>query len=242
MKKDKTLKVSLVAFALLFLVLQLFGYEIQASGVRAVLLVLLMILYRISVYKKQLFFYLFLSFFCLGDIVTFINWLVSKFDVGLLGQIYLIGNCCYILAYTMLIVYVFKKLQFKKVFPRFLFHVLVLIVLDVLFVINVTETATEALEVYEYWVEFIYNSLLMILLSLTLLNVAQNENKRSMSLLIGAICIVFSEVIQMAYFYVSDNNILNILSALFIMTAFGYLYFHSILDDGEKDISMLSKS
>ena len=242
MKKDKTLKVSLVAFALLFLVLQLFGYEIQASGVRAVLLVLLMILYRISVYKKQLFFYLFLSFFCLGDIVTFINWLVSKFDVGLLGQIYLIGNCCYILAYTMLIVYVFKKLQFKKVFPRFLFHVLVLIVLDVLFVINITETATGALETYEYWVEFIYNSLLMILLSLTLLNVAQNENKRSMSLLIGAICIVFSEVIQMAYFYVSDNNILNILSALFIMTAFGCLYFHSILDDGEKDISMLSKS
>ena len=234
MIKRKALQGSLIVCGLLFLVFQFTGYEVFAAGFRAASLMLMIALYYSVAKKKQIVFFLFLSFFCFGDLITFINWLASKFKIDLLGQIYLIGNIAYIVAYIMLIIYVFKKIQIKKLFPRFLFHVLVLLILDIVFVVIIADTATEGLVPYEYWLEFVYNSLLMILLSLALLNVAKNESSRSMYLLVGAICIVFSEVIQMAYFYVSNDNLLNILSSLFIVAAFASLYLHVVAGVGEK--------
>lgn len=238
MIKRKALQGSLIVCGLLFLFLQFAGYEVFASGIRAASLMLMIALYYSVVKKKQIVFFLFLSFFCFGDLITFINWLASKFKIDLLGQIYLIGNITYIVAYIMLIIYVFKKIQIKKLFPRFLFHVLVLLILDIVFVVIIADTATEGLVSYEYWLEFVYNSLLMILLSLALLNVVKNESSRSMFLLMGAICIVFSEVIQMAYFYVSNDNLLNILSSLFIVAAFTSIYLHVITSDKKDDLEL----
>ena len=56
-----------------------------------------------------------------------------------------------------------------------------------------------------------------------------------MNLLLGALCIVFSEVIQVAYFYVSDLNVLNVAFSILLVLAFSFFYIQSNLSYQERE-------
>ena len=69
----------------------------------------------------------------------------------------------------------------------------------------------------------------MVLLSVALLNYLDKDTNKAMLFLIGAIFIVFSEIIQMAYFYIVDSNDLSATYATFLVMAFLFLYLQSQL-------------
>jgi hypothetical protein len=120
-------------------------------------------------------------------------------------------------------------MNFKETVKKFPIHLIILLALDVFCVITVTDTTKSILSTAEYTLEFSYNAVIMLLLTITLINYIYREDKKSMNLLIGSIFIVFSEVIQLAYFYISAINILNVICSLFLVIAFIFFYLQSRL-------------
>jgi len=129
-------------------------------------------------------------------------------------------------------------MNFKKVFKRFTAPIVILIVLDVYSVILVSDTSFSSgyFEViFENIVEILYNITIMLLLSVAVINYMNRHTKKAMNLLVGAICIVFSEVIQVAYYYIStENNILSVLYSILLVFAFFFFYLQSSMSYSEE--------
>jgi low temperature requirement protein LtrA len=83
----------------------------------------------------------------------------------------------------------------------------------------------------EYYLELTYNIVMLILLSGSLLNYFYRDNQKSLYLFLGALCIVFSEVIDVAYMYISQRALLNFLSTTLSLSAFYFLCKQTNLSD-----------
>lgn len=229
MSIQKILIAVLIALSVVFMGFQIYELEVEAAGIRALMLILLTALYYIRVKNRRLFFFLFLITFAIAEILNFIGWLVPIVPIDDLDYMYFIGNSLYILSYSFLIVRILSSMNLLEVVRKLPFHLLILIVLDVFCVIVVTNTAMDRLNYYEYLVELVYNSVIMILLTVALINYILKNDKKAINLLIGSIFIFFSEIIQLAYFYVSNINLLNVFCSLFLVLAFVFFYLQSRL-------------
>lgn len=226
---QKSLIGVLIALSVVFMGFQIFGLEVEAAGIRAALMILLTVLYYIRVDNKRVLFFLFLITFSIAEILNFVGWLVPIVPNHGVDYLYYTVNSLYILAYLFLIVQILTSMKLVDILRKFPFHLIILIILDVFCVIVVTNTAIDRLNYYEYFVELIYNSVIMILLTVALINYIHKDDKKSINLLIGSIFIFFSEVIQLAYFYVSNINLLNVFCSLFLVLAFVFFYLQSRL-------------
>lgn len=229
MSIQKILIAVLIALSVVFMGFQIYELEVEAAGIRALMLILLTALYYIRVENRRLFFFLFLITFAIAEILNFIGWLVPIVPIDDLDYMYFIGNSLYILSYSFLIVRILSSMNLLEIVRKLPFHLLILIVLDVFCVIVVTNTAMDRLNYYEYLVELVYNSVIMILLTVALINYILKNDKKAINLLIGSIFIFFSEIIQLAYFYVSNINLLNVFCSLFLVLAFVFFYLQSRL-------------
>jgi hypothetical protein len=229
MNLSKILGVILVLLSILFLGLQFQALEIEASGVKALALTSLVVIYAINVKDKHPLFFAFLIVFALAEIFNYITW-VGNFDVDPnFDYFYFIGNGLYVLAYTFLIFRILAGINILDAIAKFPFQIFLLVVLSVFVVQIITETTKKELNPLEYNIELLYNAVLMFLMSLSLINYIYKDSKKSINLLIGSICIVFSETLQLAYFYISDENVLNLLCSLFFVAAFLFFYLQSRL-------------
>ena len=219
----------LAALTVVFLGFQIYELEVEASAIRALLLVFLTVLYCYKVKEKRFLFLSFLITFTVADILTFIGWLIPITPIDQIDYSYYIANSLYIIAYSFLIAQILNSLNLFEVIRKYPLHVFVLIVLDVFSVIVVTNTAVHKLSFHEYYMEFVYNAIIMILLTVALINYIHKNDKKSINLLLGSIFIFFSEVIQLAYFYISDINILNVICSLFLVLAFLFFYLQAKL-------------
>ncbi|RKE95071.1 hypothetical protein [Ichthyenterobacterium magnum] len=219
----------LVVLSVVFLGFQFFEYEVEASGVRTLALLTLTALYVNTVRHKRFFFFMFLIFFTLAEILGFISWYVLIDYDASIDYFYYASNILYIMSYIFLIIRVIKDMNFRAVVSKLPIQILLLLILDVFCVLIVTGTTKGQLSFYEYSLEFVYNTVIMVLLSLALISYMYRDDKKSMNLLIGSIFIVFSEVIQLAYFYVSDSIMLNVICSVCFVFAFLFFYLQSIL-------------
>lgn len=229
MQVRKILITILIILSVSFLGLQVLQFETQASALRALLLIVLTVFYYLTIKDKKRFFYLFLVSFTIAEILNFTSMFVSFVSENGADYSYYLTNALYILSYIFLITKVLGDMNLKEIIRKFPIHIIVLLVLDVFCVITVTETTKGLLSNAEYALEFSYNTIIMLLLTITLINYIYREDKKSMNLLIGSIFIVFSEVIQLAYFYISAINILNVICSFFLVMAFIFFYLQSRL-------------
>ncbi|MEM1002900.1 MAG: hypothetical protein AAGH46_09650, partial [Bacteroidota bacterium] len=209
--------------------LQAFQYEVAASGVCTLMLIFLTLLYKKFSKVKKRQFYMFLVLFSLAEILGFIYWFISSDWVKGIDWPYYAANSLYIASYVFLIMHVVSSMDFRKVIKRFAGPALILLALDIFCVYIVTDSAGSTLAVPEYILEFSYNGVIMALLSVALLNYLYRDTNKAMLFLIGTIFIVFSEIIQMAYFYIVDSNDLSATYATFLVMAFLFLYVQSQL-------------
>ena len=122
---------------------------------------------------------------------------------------------------------VLKSIKLKSVISKFPAHIIILLVLNIYSVYLVSEIAVKSdylSNMTEYIIEIVYNIVVMLLLTVTLINYISRDSKKAMNLLLGALCIVFSEIMQVAYFYVSDKNILNVTYSVLLIFAFCFFY------------------
>lgn len=243
MSKIKVLKALSITIAIAFITLQVLELEFYGAALKVLLFSELTLLYHIEVKEKSWFFRLFLYLFTMGVAIDFIAWLLVFSDKFVFESLFYYSvNMLFITSYAVIIAKMLSALNLKSVIKKLPIHILVLLILDVFSVIIVTETTEKVLNSAEYMLEFIYNSVVMILLSVALLNYIYRDDIKSMNMLLASILIVFSEIIQMAYFYIEDDNTFNIMCSVLLVGAFVFFYIQSTLKHGRPIMETFSEN
>jgi hypothetical protein len=229
MQKSKLLSGIIIALTISFIGFQIFQLDLIGGIVRGLILPLLTVLYCVSGKSKSNYFFYFLIFYSISEFLGVFSYF-AYYSVVVDNTIYYLGNLSYITAYVFLILEVLKSINIKSVINRFPVHIIILLVLDIYSVYLVSEIAVKSdylSGILDYTIEIVYNIVVMFLLTVTLINYISRDSKKAMNLLLGALCVVFSEVMQVAYFYVSDKNILNVTYSVLLIFAFCFFYIQS---------------
>ncbi|MCA0133068.1 hypothetical protein [Winogradskyella alexanderae] len=220
----KILKVLLLLLAGVYIVFKGIAFEIEGDATSALAMLLLTLLYGIWTPRKNIYFLWFLILHTAGLIVGYFSWYGPDLYVGDTDYFYYTSNSLFILSYFVITLKFLRQLDFKSVFSQLSGPIFILIVLDIFCVSLVTATAVSTLNIYEYTLEYVYNGIIMVFLSVTLINYMYRNDTKSMMLLIGSISVVFSEIIQLTYYYVLQNNILVFVYSFLLVIAFIFLY------------------
>ena len=228
---NKILKVLLLLLGGLFVVLQAFAYEVEGAAISLLLLILLTVLYCRSTEIKSTYFFWFLIASTLGHLLGYSAYYGPQISESQIDFYYYGANILFIISYIFLIIRILRRLDFKKVCSGLCVPIIILVVLDVFCVSIVSSTTESILSVQENILEYVYNAVVMTLLSVALINYMYRNDNKSMLFLIASICIVFSEIIQLAYYYIllEDNN-LGFIYSLLLIVAFIFFYLQSQLD------------
>jgi len=234
----KLLLIFIILLAIVFIDLQVFELQAVEDYVRPIILPLLALLYYLAKKEKSSNFFYFLLFYSIGEISSLFSY-YAQYSNFMNDLLYYGGNILFITAYVFLILEILKPMNIKKIFNRFTTYILIFAALDIYSIILVTDIAikSELLSgFFDYLTEIVYNTVIMLLLTITLINYISSHTKKAMNLLLGALCIVFSEVIQVAYYYVSDQNILSIAYSVLLVLAFTFFYIQTNLSYAESEV------
>jgi len=238
MQNQKLLMVFIIILAIIYIGLQILEMQVIADYVRPTLVPLLTITYYLAKKEKSSNFFYFLLFYSIGEIFSLFRYFGLDFFF-IDDLLYYLVNTLFITAYIFLILEILKPINIRKTFNRYTTYILILAVLDIYSVILVTEIAikSEFLDgFFDYLTEIVYNIAFMLLLSVALINYISSHSKKAMNLLLGTLCIVFSEVMQVAYFYVSEQNKLSVIYAILLVLAFTFFYIQSNLSYADSKI------
>lgn len=226
MYKSKILVGFIILAYVLFIVFQFSGNTYMASRFSAFIFPLIALLYFITVKPKTLFFSLFLICYALSELAIFI------IDYIPYDYFYYLGNFLSMFSYAFLLVEVCKSVCGIHILKHFKIHVIVLTGLNIYIAYILQEIVNPYVEMTnEYFVEITYNIVMLLLLSVSLLNYFYKDDKKSLFLFFGALCVVFSEVINVAYLYVQQQKLLNFMSVSLFLLAFYFFYQQSKLEN-----------
>lgn len=227
---NRSLKVVLLLLGGIFIMLQGLAFELEGAAVSAVMLTILTLVYYKWTDRRSKLFFWFLVVYTLALVLSYSAYFVEPAERGDIDYFYYGANILYIIAYIFLIIRITSELDFKKVISELTIPLIILVSLDVFCVVLVTDTTKAALSIPQYILEFIYNAVIMGLLSVALINYMYRNDNKSMLILIGSICIVFSEIIQLAYYYIlEDDRSLGFIYSFFLVIAFLFFYLQSQL-------------
>ena len=68
------------------------------------------------------------------------------------------------------------------------------------------------------------------MLSTSLMYYLHNLNKQSLLLFLACVCIVFSEMIQVAYVFITAEIFLKMIYSLLMAIGFGLIYYYTLID------------
>lgn len=225
---NKILKVILVLLSVAYIILRIQTKDFLGDIISTSLLVLLTGLYYFGKNEKQPLFLYFLIAFSLSDILNLSAYFFLD-SIEYLDLTYYLGNSLCMLSYIFLIILCSKTMSFKKILKQFSVTVLILTILGIFCVTLITETAQMSLTTPEYITEFLYNTIIMVLLSVALINYMDKEDNKAMLFFVGSMLLFFSEMVQLAYFYIKEMTHLVAIYSIFLVLAFGFFYHQSQL-------------
>ncbi|TYA71488.1 hypothetical protein [Seonamhaeicola marinus] len=222
----------------LFVILGFTGYGDLAFTFDSLIIPLVAISYFAFVKKRTFFFSLFVICYAVSELMGLtVSYLLASGANDFIQSVdFYTGNSLYILAYFFLFIEVIRNIDFNEIFKSFKIHLIVLIALNiwlvyVLQLIVVTKVFTTS----DYVFELVYNIVMLVLLAASLLNYFCRDNQKSLYLFLGALCIVFSEVIDVAYIYITQRSLLNFLSTTLSLGAFYFFYIQTEMADIKED-------
>ena len=86
---------------------------------------------------------------------------------------------------------------------------------------------------YELLFEFVYNVVIMFMMSLALLNFFSRMTHKSMYLFLGTFCLVASEMLTVAYYYIDSKVIFSNTFSILFLLGFAFVYHQSRLKHQE---------
>ncbi len=227
MNKSKVLVSFVVLFCFLFMGFHFNENYRMADITRALIVPTITLLYLVGKKNKPFYFTLFLVAFSISDLIT-----IFSFNLAFYLEYYL-GNSLYIMSYAALTYHIILSINLKHIFTHFKTHVFVLFILNIYINFVLFNIEKDYVFGLEFSIELVYNICTILLLSVSLLNNFYRDDKKAFVLFLGTLCIVVSEVIQIAYYYipeVEDDNILSIAFSLLLILAFYFYYFQTKLE------------
>lgn len=238
MQKTKFLLGVIIALVVTFIGLRIFQQEMIADYIRPVILPLVAVYYCMTGNCKKSNLFYFLVFYAIAELLGIFYYYATISE--LVDNIMYFGcNSLYIIAYIFLMLEVMKSMNITEIINRFAVHIIILVALDIYCIILVSDVAIKSdnlVTIYDHALEFIYNAVIMFLLTVTLINYLARDSKKAMNLLLGALCIVFSEVIQVAYYYVSEINILSVIYSVLLVLAFLFFIIQTKMSYAESSL------
>ncbi len=204
------------------------GKDSLAYSISSLLSPAIALLYFTHVKKKTISVSLFLIFFAMSDLmVLFAEYIPYKVN-------YFVGNTLYVLAYTSLLFKFLTRACVEYSLKNFKVHIIILTALNIYiaYVLQDSIARDRVPTPSEYIMELTYNIVMLVLLSLSLLNYFYRDDKKSLLLFIGSLCIVFGEVLGIAYLYMANmanEGLFNFLSTTLYLMAFCFFYWQSKL-------------
>ncbi|GGG42891.1 hypothetical protein [Bizionia arctica] len=224
--KSNILIASIIALCISFALFQFQDEYFISSMSKSLIVPLFTLLYFINVKNKSPYFTWFLLLFSFSELINFISFYLDTDEA--LDLFYLAGNSIYIIAYILLLFEVLKGLKMSKVIKDYKHHLLILGLLNIYIVYVLLTIVYPAFSNTDLvYIELLYNVVMLLLLSFSLIGYFYNDNKKALLFFLGTLCIVFSEFIQIAYFYIIDTDMLNFASTLLFVLAFCFYYFYS---------------
>ncbi|GAA3589010.1 hypothetical protein GCM10022396_02760 [Flavivirga amylovorans] len=215
----------------LFVVYEFNGNETISYCLDCLITPLIALIYVIFAKRKNIFFVLFILCYSISDLLGVVSSYIPEDEISNFGDLeYYIGNSLFIMAYVFLVIKISKSLNLFYVLKNFKIHLVVLTILNIYLVYVLQVILNPNISTpNEYYLEMVYNIVMLLLLSVALLNYFYRDNKKSLYLFIGSLCIVFSEVMQVAYFYIAQRSLLNFISTTLTLVAFYFFYQQSKL-------------
>lgn len=237
MYKSKVLVGFVLICYVLFAIFEFSGKSDIAFYFNSMIVPVITIIYTFCAKYKSRLFWLFLICFSLSDIVSMVLGAAAFDEFEHVNDfVYYLGNSLFILAYLFLVFKIGKSIALKYLLNSLKIHVLVLIVLNLYLIYVLHEIINPNLvHASDYYLELIYNIVVLTLLSVALLNFVYLGNKKALCLFLGALFIVFSEVIDIAYIYISRRDFLSFLSTTSTLIAFYFFYQQSKLSNVRND-------
>lgn len=231
MSKSKVWGSLVLIIYLLFVIFQI-NDEFNISFLLDSIIVPLITLgYIMFAKERNLYFLLFLICYSVSDILGVTTHYILYYNLPYNESFifyeydYYIGSFLYILAYIFLLFKVCKTINLTHVLKNFKIHLVVLALLNVYLVYVLQYIVKSEVEYkYEYIMEFSYNVIMLVLLSSALLSYFYRDNKKTLLLFFGALFIVFSEVMDIAYNYIDQRALLNVMASTFALCAFFFFY------------------
>ncbi|MGB2685581.1 MAG: hypothetical protein WBC43_11270 [Olleya sp.] len=141
---------------------------------------------------------------------------------------YYLANYLVIATYTSLIIFLVKDFNIKLLLKEFKLHIIVLLIFNayIIYVLNQMIMQDAKLAVYslDFIIEVTYNVLILLVLSLSLIHYLYHETKQGLLLFLASVCIVFSEMVQVAYLFISSAYLLQMVYTALIGVGFYFLY------------------
>ncbi|SHH77233.1 hypothetical protein SAMN05444148_2781 [Winogradskyella jejuensis] len=225
---NRLLKIILVILSIAFIILEVLKVQIYGDVISASLLVLLTILYMRSKLSKRPYLLFFLITFTISEVLGLVSNFVVLYEDSV-DYLYYVSNYLYMLSYIFLILRCTSTMVFKRVLKQFPVTLIILVILGIFCVTLITETAQTQLSTSEYITEFLYNVVVMTLLSVALVNYMDKGDNKSMLFFIGTMFIFFSEMLQLAYYYIANMTHLAAIYSIFLVLAFTFFYLQSQL-------------
>lgn len=236
MYKLKALVVFAFLLYILSVVFQFAGNDVIASNLKCTILPVVTLLYFVTITNRSIFFTLFLVLYSISELLIFI-----ENDMPYVAYYYL-GNLLYILAYAFLIIEISKSMSLLYIIKNYKVHVFVLIILNIYLAYVLQVIVNPYVEkTNEYYVELVYNIVMLSLLSVALLSYFHKDDVKSLNLFLAALCIVFAEVLWVAYTYISARSLLNVISTTLYGLSFYFFFKQSKLihENKKEEASML---
>lgn len=216
-----------ILLTIIFIASQVMEYENLSNYSRSLVIPLATAFYFIKIKDRSFYFSLFLFTFSLSELMGLVINIIDP-DIT-----YYLGNSLYILAYVFLVLEVLRSIKrspdYKNFFTKYALHMAVLAMFAIYLVKVLSDIVGPWMNRPEFAVEMVYNTVIMFLLTVSLLNFICNDTKKSLIMFLGSICIVFSEIVQVAYFYLSETYVLGIIYSVLLIMAFYFFYRHGFL-------------
>jgi len=229
MSLTKILGTFVVLFSVWYLYFAFIGDEVFSVGARGIAIVLLLLVYILKVNKTNFYFLSFLIFYAMGDLFNYFTWYANPNQTESLDLIYYyVGNSIYILSYLSLSARLFSgldKMLFKK---KYILYVILLLILTAFCVYFISDATSGFIDDSSFLVETLYNTVTIGLMCIAFLNYIVHDDSKSVNLMIGSVLIVFSEILQLAYFYVAEFIILHVICSVLFVLAFLFFYLQSL--------------
>ncbi len=227
MLQNKVLLYIIVGIALMHLGFQILGHEEYSSLIRALIVPLLTILYVFNKrIKKSVYLLSFLILYSISELMEFFVEILSH-DI-----LYFYGNSFYIMSYVFLTIEILKSMNSESFFKKYSLQIIVLLILDVLCVYYLTDVTGFEFG-YELLFEFVYNVVIMFMMSLALLNFFSRMTHKSMYLFLGTFCLVASEMLIVAYYYIDSKVVFSNTFSILFLLGFALIYHQSRLKHQE---------